>query len=105
MAWYRANSAVCACRKNFDYKHPNEIGKTMRILNRALVAGLFIMLGLTWWITGRMGLLMLAVSTVLGIVPNMWHTRRINLLAVLMVPICLNMAGIGPKIAHLLGIY
>ncbi|MDD5091952.1 MAG: tripartite tricarboxylate transporter permease [Candidatus Wallbacteria bacterium] len=67
--------------------------------------GLLILVGLTSWITGWQGLLILTVSTMLGIVPNMWHTRRINLLAVLMVPICLNMAGIGPRIAHFLGLY
>ncbi|MDD2715716.1 MAG: tripartite tricarboxylate transporter permease [Candidatus Wallbacteria bacterium] len=67
--------------------------------------GLIILVGLTAWITSWQGLIILTVSTMLGIVPNMWHTRRISLLAVLLVPICLNMAGIGPKIAHFLGIY
>ena len=43
------------------------------------------------------------VATALGLVPNFWHTRRIPLLAVLVVPVCLNMAGVGSKVAGWLG--
>jgi hypothetical protein len=37
------------------------------------------------------------------LVPNFWHTRRIPLLAVLMVPVSLNMSGVGPQVAQWLG--
>ncbi|MEZ7891672.1 MAG: tripartite tricarboxylate transporter permease [Candidatus Wallbacteria bacterium] len=67
--------------------------------------GCLLLLGLTIWITGWTGLTLLIVSTALGLVPNMWHSRRLNLLAVLMVPVCLNMAGIGPKVAKFFGFY
>lgn len=59
---------------------------------------------LVFYVTGLEGMLLLAVSTFIGIVPNMWHTRRINLLAVLLVPIFLNMSSAGPKIAAILGL-
>lgn len=64
------------------------------------------MLGLTvmvWYVTSWQGLVLMLVATALGLVPNFWHTRRIPLLAVLMVPVSLNMAGIGYKVAMWLG--
>ena len=45
----------------------------------------------------------MGVATALGLVPNFWHTRRIPLLAVLLVPVCLNMAGVGNDVAGWLG--
>ncbi len=55
-------------------------------------------------VTGGQGLLLMAVATLLGLVPNMWHTRRISLLAVLLVPMFLNMSGLGPAAARFLGL-
>ena len=69
------------------------------------LAGLVILSILIFIITGWQGILIMLVSTALGIVPNLWHTRRINLLAALLVPICLNMAGVGASVAYFLGIY
>jgi len=46
---------------------------------------------------------LMGVATALGMVPNFWHTRRIPLLAVLLVPVCLNMAGVGAKVASWFG--
>ncbi|HNY12996.1 MAG TPA: hypothetical protein PKK26_15520, partial [Candidatus Wallbacteria bacterium] len=69
------------------------------------MAGCVILVGLTAWICSWQGLVLLAVSTALGLVPNFWHSRRLNLLAVLMVPISFNMAGIGPAVARFFGFY
>ncbi|MBI3272921.1 MAG: tripartite tricarboxylate transporter permease [Planctomycetes bacterium] len=66
--------------------------------------GLAILVAIVAGVTGWAGLFLLAVSTVLGILPNLWDTRRVNLLAVLLVPICLNMAGVGNKVVRWLGI-
>lgn len=66
--------------------------------------GMAVLIAIVGWVTGWPGLALLAVSTALGIVPSLWQTRRINLLAVLLVPICLNMAGVGPSVARWLGI-
>jgi putative membrane protein len=54
-------------------------------------------------ITGWRGVALMLVATALGLVPNVWHTRRIPLLAVLLVPVSLNMAGVGDKVAAWLG--
>ncbi|MFH0881309.1 MAG: tripartite tricarboxylate transporter permease [Lentisphaerota bacterium] len=55
------------------------------------------------YVTGWQGVVLMLVATALGLVPNVWHTRRIPLLAVLLVPVSLNMAGVGDKIAVWLG--
>ena len=65
--------------------------------------GMLVMIGLVGWITGWQGLVILTVATLIGMIPNLWHTRRISLLAVLLVPMFLNMAGIGTDVARWLG--
>ncbi len=62
-----------------------------------LVAVVF---GLTRWT----GLLVMSVATAIGLIPVLFGSRRLNCLGVLLVPITLNMAGLGPKIAHFLGV-
>ncbi len=49
-------------------------------------------------------LLIMAVSTCLGLIPIFFHCRRSNCMAVIIVPICLNMAGYGDVIAQFLGL-
>ena len=58
---------------------------------------------MVWGVTGWRGVVLMLVATALGLVPNFWHTRRIPLLAVLMIPVSLNMAGVGSKFAIWLG--
>ena len=65
--------------------------------------GMLVMIALVGWITGWQGLVILLVATVIGMIPNLWHTRRISLLAVLLVPMFLNMAGVGTDVARWLG--
>lgn len=65
---------------------------------------LFIIIAIVFVMTSWQGLIVFAVSTAIGLVPNLFYTRRINLLAVLLVPIWLNMAGFGPGIASFLGL-
>ena len=65
-----------------------------------LVILLLVVFGMTRW----MGLLIMTVSTAIGLLPVLFGSRRLNCLGVLLVPISLNMAGIGPKVAHWLGI-
>ncbi len=59
--------------------------------------------GIVWQVTSWRGVVLMLVATILGLVPNFWHTRRIPLLAVLLVPVSLNMAGVGSKVAAWLG--
>ena len=67
--------------------------------------GCVILLVMTAWITGWQGMVLLTEATALGLVPNLWHSRRLNLLAVLMVPVSLNMSGAGPAVARFFGFY
>lgn len=66
--------------------------------------GMIVMIALVGYVTGWQGLLILTVATIIGMVPNLWHTRRINLLACLLVPMCLNMSGYGSDVARWLGL-
>jgi putative membrane protein len=67
------------------------------------LASMVLLTAIVWGVTGWRGVVMMLVATALGLVPNFWHTRRIPLLAVLLVPVSLNMAGVGSKVAIWLG--
>jgi len=54
--------------------------------------------------TGFVGLLIAIPATAIGLIPSFFGTRRMNCLGVLLVPIILNMAGIGPDFARWLGL-
>ncbi|MCX8173948.1 MAG: tripartite tricarboxylate transporter permease [Thermoplasmata archaeon] len=51
------------------------------------------------------GLIIYVVSTGIGLIPVLFHSRRMNCLAVILVPIWLNMSGIGGDIAAGLGLF
>ncbi|MBC7249351.1 MAG: tripartite tricarboxylate transporter permease [Anaerolineae bacterium] len=55
-------------------------------------------------LTGWGGLLVATAATGIGLLPVLWHSRRMNCMGVLLVPITLNMAGLGPVIARWLGL-
>ncbi|MFO7619421.1 MAG: tripartite tricarboxylate transporter permease [Thermoplasmata archaeon] len=65
---------------------------------------LFVVGSIIFLMTGFMGLMLMIVAAMIGLVPVMWNSRRLNLLAVILVPIWLNMAGVGSQIAALLGL-
>ena len=65
---------------------------------------LFLVFSIIFLMTGVQGLVLMGVATAIGLVPIMWNSRRLNLLAVILVPIWLNMAGVGSIIAGLLGL-
>jgi TctA family transporter len=54
--------------------------------------------------TGPGGLLVLAVATGIGLIPVLWGSRRMNGMGVLLLPIALNMAGVGDAVAEWLGL-
>ncbi len=72
-----------------------------RIVN---IGTLIIILVVLLWTTGLTGLLIAIPATAIGSIPSFFGTRRMNCLGVLLVPITLNMAGVGPEIARLLGL-
>jgi putative membrane protein len=68
------------------------------------VITLVILIGLVFITTGLGGLIVLIPATAIGMIPTLFGSRRMNCLGVLLLPITLNMAGIGPSVAHLLGL-
>ena len=67
-------------------------------------AALVLVVAIVGSLTGFNGLFVLAVASCIGSIPVFYHCRRSNCMAVLLVPICLNMAGYGAAIAALLGL-
>jgi putative membrane protein len=67
-------------------------------------ATLVLLLGIVLALTGWRGLLVAVVATGIGLLPVMWGSRRTHCLGVLLLPLTLQMAGLGPKIAGFLGV-
>jgi putative membrane protein len=55
-------------------------------------------------LTGWGGLLIAVVATGIGLLPVMWGSRRMNCMGVLLLPLTLNMAGLGTTVAGWLGL-
>jgi putative membrane protein len=68
------------------------------------IIALAVVVMIVFLMTGVMGLLIMMVATAIGIVPIMWNSRRLNLLGVILIPIWVNMAGLGPAVAAALGL-
>jgi putative membrane protein len=67
-------------------------------------ATLVLLLTLVLALTGWRGLLIAIVATGIGLLPVMWGSRRTHCLGVLLIPLTLQMAGLGPAIAGFLGV-
>ncbi len=65
---------------------------------------LAILLAIVIGMTGPGGLLICAVATGIGLIPMLWGSRRMNCMGVLLLPIALNMAGVGDIVAGWLGL-
>ena len=78
------------------------VGKVQtRWLSLGTLAVLFaIVVGMTGW----GGLLICGVATGIGLIPVLWGSRRVNCMGVLLLPIALNMVGVGGVIAGWLGL-
>lgn len=68
------------------------------------IATMFLLVALVYFFTGVGGLFIMLVATPIGWLPVLWGSRRMNCLGVLLVPITLNLAGLGPTVAELLGL-
>jgi len=71
---------------------------------RISTAALSVVIGLVFVCTGFMGLLVLAAATGIGLIPVLFHSRRINCLGVILLPAALGMSELGPVVASALGI-
>lgn len=56
------------------------------------------------YFTGWGGMFIMLVATGLGLIPVLFQARRMNLMGVLLLPVCLNMAGYGSAILNFLGL-
>ncbi len=65
---------------------------------------LIFLIGIIYGLTGWMGLLIMTVATFIGLIPVLFQSRRMNCMGVLIIPVMLNMAGLGPTISKFLGL-
>jgi len=72
-----------------------------RVTNAATLA---ILVSLVALLTGSGGMLIFLTATGIGLIPILFGSRRMNCLGVLLVPITLNILGLGPAIASWLGL-
>ena len=54
--------------------------------------------------TGWSGLLICTAATGIGFIPILWGSRRLNCMGLLLLPIALNMVGVGGGVAGILGL-
>lgn len=68
------------------------------------LAVLFVIIGLVFVIGSWQGLIITFVAGAIGLIPVMFHSRRLNCLAVLLVPLWLNIGGYDSVFAHWFGL-
>jgi putative membrane protein len=67
-------------------------------------ATLVLLVGLVLALTGWGGLLIATVATGIGLLPVLWGSRRMNCMGVLLLPLTLQLAGLGPTVASWFGL-
>jgi putative membrane protein len=81
------------------------MGLVARVDYRYLSAGVLLVLVLIVALTsGPAGLLIAAVGSGIGLIPVLWGARRMNCMGVLLLPLVLNLAGLGDNLAAWLGL-
>ncbi|MFO7743064.1 MAG: tripartite tricarboxylate transporter permease [Anaerolineae bacterium] len=68
------------------------------------LASLILLVTVVVGTTGWGGLLICAVATGIGLIPVLWGSRRLNGMGVLLLPIALNMSGVGGRVAGWMGL-
>ncbi len=62
-------------------------------------ATLVLLVAVVGGLTGPAGLAVTAVASAIGTIPVLWGSRRMNCMGILLLPVTLNMAGLGPTVA------
>ncbi len=70
-----------------------------RLISLFTVVILFAIVGT---VTGLRGIFLTIVATGIGLIPVLFHSRRMNCMGVLLIPMSLNMVGLGPAVLKLL---
>jgi putative membrane protein len=75
-------------------------------VNAKVVAAvsLVIAVAVAFGFTGASGLVIMTVATLIGLIPVLVGGRRMNCLGVLLVPMTMNIIGVGPAVAQWLGL-
>lgn len=82
------------------------LGIVRRIPYQRLAMGaIMFMIVLVGLLFGPYGLLLLTAGTGIGLIPILNGGRRMNGLGVILLPIALNMSGLGPRAAGLIGLH
>jgi putative membrane protein len=68
------------------------------------VVTLFILFGMVYAMVGPWGVFIMIPAAGIGLIPVLFHSRRLNCMAVLLVPMILNMTKLGPEIIKFLGL-
>ena len=68
------------------------------------MASLIVVFMLVTAFTGGPGLVVMFVAGAIGMVPLMFGGRRLNCLGIVLLPVTLNIIGVGPTIAKWLGL-
>ena len=68
------------------------------------VVSLAMATAVTYGFTGTSGLSVMGVGTAIGLIPVIAGGRRMNCLGVILLPITLNVIGLGPEVARFLGL-
>ncbi|MGC8875009.1 MAG: hypothetical protein ACP5SI_11275 [Chloroflexia bacterium] len=74
---------------------------SLRRLQQASLLLVLLILGAT---SGPAGLFVALVATAIGAIPLLWGTRRTNALGLVLLPVALNLSGIGERLAAWLGL-
>lgn len=72
--------------------------RTISVVSLAVVAALVLAM------TGWAGMLVLLVAAGIGLIPVLFHSRRLNCLGIILLPMACSMSGIGPAVARALGL-
>lgn len=68
------------------------------------VIALLLLIPAIYSFTSWGGLFIMTIATGIGLLPVMFQARRMNLMGVLLLPVCLNMAGYGNHVLRFLGL-
>ena len=67
-------------------------------------ATLAVLVAVVLGLIGPMGLAVMVVAAAIGLIPVLWGSRRMNAMGILLLPIALEMAGVGDDVARWLGL-
>lgn len=106
--WLAVASMLVAGGIAFIFLHylARWFAKIVHTINYRVVSivTLTILCGVVFGLAGPTGIFIMTVASAIGLIPILFGSRRLNCLGLLLLPISLNMAGVGPKIANWLGI-